>query len=122
MNGEKIKPSQYLATCIFLLIGVILFYSGLFLGISFVLIGIGAMLIGWGVAIVALLTVLFQTKAQDKRHASVASIAFIFLNTNRKFTSSVVLIETGIIIEDKKRSQLIQPMFAVAISISLKAL
>ncbi|HMW19777.1 MAG TPA: NnrS family protein [Nitrosomonas sp.] len=78
MNGEKIKPSQYLSTCIFMLIGVILFYSGLFWGISFVLIGIGAMLIGWGVAIVALLTVLFQTKAQDKRHASVASIAFIF--------------------------------------------
>lgn len=78
MNGEKIKPSQYLSTCIFMSIGVILFYSGLFMGVSLVLIGIGSMLIGWGVAIVALLKVLFQTKAEDKRHASIASVAFIF--------------------------------------------
>ncbi|MBK7364536.1 MAG: NnrS family protein [Nitrosomonas sp.] len=78
MNGEKIKPSQYLSTCIFMLIGVILFYSGLFMGVWLVLIGISSMLVGWGVAIAALLKILFQAKTEDKRHASIASVAFIF--------------------------------------------
>ena len=63
MNGEKIKPSQYLSTCIFMLIGVILFYSGLFMGVWLVLIGISSMLVGWGVAIAALLKILFQFMA-----------------------------------------------------------
>lgn len=78
MNGEKIKPNQYLLTCIFMLIGVILFYSGLFTGVTLILTGIASMLIGWGVAIVVLLKVLLQTKAEDKRHASIVSVAFIF--------------------------------------------
>ena len=78
MNGEKIKPHHFLATCLFMAGGVILFYMGLFAGKGLLATGIVLMLTGWGIAIMALLQVLFNTQAQDKRHARVASIAFIF--------------------------------------------
>lgn len=77
MNGEKIKLRQYISTCILMLIGVILFYAGLFIGLSLILVGITLILIGWGIAIFALLSVLFRAKAEDKRHASIASVAVI---------------------------------------------
>ncbi|MDV6343503.1 NnrS family protein [Nitrosomonas sp. Is37] len=78
MNGEKIKPRHYLATCMFMAGGVALFYAGLYLGKPILVAGIAVMLTGWGIAIMALLRVLLQTQAQDKRHAQVASVAFIF--------------------------------------------
>lgn len=78
MNGEKIKPRQFLATCLFMAGGVMLFYAGLFAGKNILLGGIVLMLTGWGIAILALLRVLLSTQAEDKRHARVASVAFIF--------------------------------------------
>ena len=78
MNGEKIKPRYYLATCIFMAGGMALFYAGLYISKTLLVAGIVAMLTGWGIAIIALLRVLLQTQAQDKRHARVASVALIF--------------------------------------------
>ncbi|AKH37469.1 MULTISPECIES: NnrS family protein [Nitrosomonas] len=78
MNGEKIKPRYYLATCIFMAGGMALFYAGLYISKTLLVAGIATMLTGWGIAIIALLRVLLQTQAQDKRHARVASVALIF--------------------------------------------
>ncbi|SFI98112.1 NnrS family protein [Nitrosomonas sp. Nm34] len=78
MNGEKIKPRYYLATCIFMAGGMALFYAGLYISKTLLVAGIAAMLTGWGSAIIALLRILLQTQAQDKRHARVASVALIF--------------------------------------------
>lgn len=78
MNGEKIKPRYYLATCIFMAGGIALFYAGLYISKTLLVTGIAAMLTGWGIAIIALLRILLQTQAQDKRHARVASVALIF--------------------------------------------
>lgn len=78
MNGEKIRPRHYLATCLLMAGGIALFYAGLFAGKGILAMAIIAMLTGWGIAIMALLRVLFNTQAEDKRHARVASVAFIF--------------------------------------------
>lgn len=78
LNGEKIKPRHFLATCLLMGGGVVIFYAGLFIGKPVLAAGILAMLTGWGVAIRALLQVLLLTQAQDKRHARVASAALVF--------------------------------------------
>lgn len=78
MNGEKIRPRYFLATCLFMAGGVILFYAGLFISKTILAAGIVAMLTGWGIAIMALLRVLLNTQAKDKRHARVAAAALIF--------------------------------------------
>lgn len=78
MNGEKIKSHHFLGTCLFMAGGIVMFYAGLFIGKPVLAAGIIAMLTGWAIAIMALLRVLLNTQAQDKRHARVASIAFIF--------------------------------------------
>lgn len=77
MNGEKIRPRHFLATCLLMAGGVILFYAGLVVGKTLLAVGIIAMLSGWGIAIMALLRVLINTQAEDKRHARVASVAFV---------------------------------------------
>lgn len=78
MNGAKIKPRHFLGTCLLLMIGVVLFYFGLTTHIAILAAGVVTMLVGWGVAIYALLHVLLGASGQDKRHATVTSIALLF--------------------------------------------
>lgn len=77
MNGEKISPRHFLATCLLLTIGVTLFYIGLIVDKSILAAGVAIMLAGWSVAFYALLRVLINASGQDKRHAIVASIAML---------------------------------------------
>lgn len=77
LNGEKIKPRYFLATCLFMAGGVAMFYGGLYTTKPVLASGILLMLTGWAIAIMALLRVLLQTQTQDKRHARVASVALI---------------------------------------------
>ena len=78
MNGEKIKPRHYLATCLSLMIGVVLFYFGLATDTAILAAGVVIMLVGWSVAIYTLLHVLIGASGQEKRHAIVTSIALLF--------------------------------------------
>lgn len=78
MNGEKIKPRHFLATCLSLMIGVALFYFGLATDTAILAAGVVTMLAGWSVAIYALLHVLIGASGQEKRHAIVTSIALLF--------------------------------------------
>ena len=75
MNGAKIKPRYFLATCLLLTIGVALFYFGLVKDKVILATGVGVMLMGWSVAFYALLQVLIGASGQEKRHAIVTSIA-----------------------------------------------
>lgn len=77
MNGEKIKANQYMAVCLLMASGVILFYAGLAAGKFLISAGLLLMLIGWALAIIALFRVLFLAPAGDKRHAWTAGLAFI---------------------------------------------
>jgi uncharacterized protein involved in response to NO len=75
MNGEKISPRHFLATCLLLTVGVALFYIGLIVDKSILAAGVAVMLTGWSVAFYALLRVLINASGQDKRHAIAAGIA-----------------------------------------------
>ena len=77
MNGEKIRADQYMAVCLLMTVGVVLFYAGLVAGKFLVSAGLLLMLIGWAYAIAILFRVLFTAPAGDKRHAWVAGMAFI---------------------------------------------
>lgn len=78
MNGAKIRPRHFLATCLALLIGVVLFYFGLATHTAILAAGVVIMLAGWSVAIYALLHVLICASGQEKRHAIVTGIALLF--------------------------------------------
>ncbi|GJL73460.1 MAG: hypothetical protein NMNS01_26590 [Nitrosomonas sp.] len=78
MNGAKIRPRHFLATCLSLLIGVVLFYVGLATHTAILAAGVVIMLAGWSVAIYALLHVLFGASGQEKRHAIVTGVALLF--------------------------------------------
>lgn len=75
MNGEKVKPREYMSTCLLMLCGVLLFYGGLVAGEELSIVGVAIMLIGWSLAVYVLLRILFTTAPQDKRHARVTSVA-----------------------------------------------
>lgn len=77
MNGEKIRPNRYMAVCLLMVCGVILFYAGLFAGKLLISAGLLLMLTGWANAIAALFHVLLTAPAGDKRHAWVAGTAFV---------------------------------------------
>lgn len=77
MNGDKVKPREYVATCALMVAGVVLFYVGLLTHKAIIILGIELMLIGWSVAVYVLYRILLNTPAQDKRHARVISIALL---------------------------------------------
>lgn len=78
MNGEKVKPGEYVATSLFMAAGVMLFYIGLVTHKVIVIIGIELMLGGWSIAVYVLFRILLTTPAaQDKRHARVTSVALL---------------------------------------------
>ncbi len=78
MSGDKIKPSHYIATCLLITIGAVMFYAGLIIDQSIVVYGVATMLVGWCVAFYALQRVLMSAPGKDKRHAKVTSVALGF--------------------------------------------
>ena len=77
MDGEKVKPREYMATCILMAAGVVLFYAGLLTHKAIIIAGVELMLTGWGIAVYVLFRILFSAKGQDKRHARVTSAALL---------------------------------------------
>ncbi|MBP6367492.1 MAG: NnrS family protein [Nitrosomonas sp.] len=75
MNGEKVKPREYMTTCLLMTIGITLFYAGLCIDKTLVTAGVAIMLAGWSIAVFVLFRILLNTPDQDKRHAKVTSIA-----------------------------------------------
>lgn len=77
MNGDKVKPREYVATCAFLTIGNALFYIGLLTHKAISIAGAEMMLIGWSIALYVLVRILWTTPTQDKRHAYVTTVALL---------------------------------------------
>ncbi len=77
MNGDKVKPCEYMATSVLMVLGVVLFYVGLLTHKAIIIAGVELMLVGWGVAVYVLFRILLTTPAQDKRHARVISAALL---------------------------------------------
>ncbi|PXW86860.1 uncharacterized protein involved in response to NO [Nitrosomonas sp. Nm84] len=77
MNGDKVKPREYMATSLLMALGVVLFYAGLLTHKVVIIMGVEIMLVGWGVAVYVLFRILLGTPAQDKRHARVTSAALL---------------------------------------------
>ncbi|MBL0010164.1 MAG: NnrS family protein [Nitrosomonas sp.] len=77
MNGDKVKPHEYMATSVLMVLGVVLFYVGLLTHKAIIIAGVELMLVGWGVAVYVLFRILLTTPAQDKRHARVISAALL---------------------------------------------
>lgn len=77
MNGEKVKPSEYMTTCLLMAAGIGLFYAGLLFDKTIIMAGVAIMLTGWSVAVVVLFHILFKARGQDKRHAVVTSAALL---------------------------------------------
>lgn len=77
MDGEKVKPREYMATCLLMAAGVVLFYAGLLTHKAIIIAGVELMLTGWGIAVYVLFRILFSAKGQDKRHARVTSAALL---------------------------------------------
>ena len=75
MNGEKVKPREYMTTCLLMTIGIMLFYAGLCVDKTLITAGVAIMLAGWSIAVFVLFRILLNTPDQDKRHAKVTSIA-----------------------------------------------
>ncbi|MBX3615646.1 NnrS family protein [Nitrosomonas sp.] len=77
MNGDKVKPSEYVATCVLMASGVALFYAGLLTHRIISIAGVELMLTGWSIAVYVLLRILLTAPAADKRHARVTSVALV---------------------------------------------
>lgn len=77
MNGELIRPQQYMFVSVLMTLGVAFFYIGLAVGQFLAVIGILLMLVGWARGVVALFKVLRSAPARDKRHAWITGLAFI---------------------------------------------
>lgn len=77
MNGDKVKPREYLAACALMAAGVVLFYAGLLTHKAIIIAGVELMLAGWSIAVYVLFRILLTTPAQDKRHARVTSAALL---------------------------------------------
>lgn len=75
MDGEKVKPREYMATCLLMAAGMVLFYAGLLTHKAIIIAGVELMLTGWGIAVYVLFRILFSATGQDKRHARVTSAA-----------------------------------------------
>ncbi|SFE58477.1 NnrS family protein [Nitrosomonas sp. Nm166] len=77
MNGDKVKPREYMTTCLLMVLGVVLFYVGLVTHKIIIIMGVEIMLAGWGVAVYVLFRILLLTPAEDKRHPRVTSVALL---------------------------------------------
>ncbi|MCC7090870.1 MAG: NnrS family protein [Nitrosomonas sp.] len=77
MNGDKVRPREYVMTCVAMAAGVALFYAGLLTHKAISIAGVELMLAGWSVAVYVLFRILLTTPAQDKRHARVISVALL---------------------------------------------
>ena len=77
MNGDKVRPREYVMTCAAMAAGVMLFYAGLLTHKAISIAGVELMLAGWSVAVYVLFRILLTTPAQDKRHARVTSVALL---------------------------------------------
>jgi uncharacterized protein involved in response to NO len=77
MNGEKVKPQEYIATCALMAAGVVLFYAGLLTHKVISITGVELMLAGWSIAVYVLFRILLTTPVQDKRHARITSVALL---------------------------------------------
>ncbi|MBS0422989.1 MAG: NnrS family protein [Proteobacteria bacterium] len=77
MNGEKVKPQEYVTACLLMAGGVVLFYAGLLTHKAISITGVELMLSGWGIALYVLLRILLTASAEDKRHARVTSVALV---------------------------------------------
>jgi uncharacterized protein involved in response to NO len=77
MNGEKVRPREYMATCLLMAAGVLLFYVGMLTGKPVVMTGVAIMLAGWSAACTVLLRVMIGASGKDKRHAMVTSTALL---------------------------------------------
>lgn len=77
MNGDKVKPQEYIATCALMVTGVVLFYAGLLTHKAISITGVELMLTGWGIALYVLLRILLTAPSEDKRHARVTSVALL---------------------------------------------
>lgn len=77
MNGDKVRPREYVMTCVAMAAGVALFYAGLLTHKAISIAGVELILAGWSVAVYVLFRILLTTPAQDKRHARVISVALL---------------------------------------------
>lgn len=77
MNGKKIAKHVYMTTCILMIAGVALFYTGLFHEKWISIAGVTAILGGFINAFRSLQNILIQAKDQDRRHAAVTSTALL---------------------------------------------
>lgn len=77
MNGDKVKPREYVMTCGAMAAGVVLFYAGLLTHKAISIAGVELMLAGWSVAVYVLFRILLTAPTQDKRHARVTSVALL---------------------------------------------
>jgi uncharacterized protein involved in response to NO len=77
LNGEKIPQWDFLASCLLMTAGILLFYLGLLTGLQVVAAGGALLLAGFSVAIRALARVLLRAKDQDRRHAAAAMAALV---------------------------------------------
>ncbi|MCB1949231.1 NnrS family protein [Nitrosomonas sp.] len=77
LNGKKISKNVYMTTCLLMVVGVALFYTGLIHGQWLSILGVTAILGGFISAFRALQLVLIQAKGQDRRHAIVTSTALL---------------------------------------------
>jgi len=76
MAGTEISARRYVPAFAFLLLGVALFYIGLFLGHAWLVVAVISSLSGWAIALYALLRVLLDTRPSDKRHTIALFVAF----------------------------------------------
>ncbi|SER21944.1 uncharacterized protein involved in response to NO [Nitrosomonas sp. Nm51] len=77
LNGKKITKHVYMTTCLLMVTGVALFYTGLIHGQWISVLGVIALLGGFINAFRALQLVLVKAKEQDRRHAIATSTALL---------------------------------------------
>ena len=75
MNGEKVLSRYYIPAFLFMMAGVILFYTGLFLDATLLMFSVMLMMTGWAIALYALVRVQVRAAHPDKRHPAVTSLA-----------------------------------------------
>lgn len=77
MNGEKIQPRHFVASCLLMIAGIAIFYLGLATEKLIAATGVAILLGGFSIAVYALLRVLLKAKDKDRRHSTAASAALI---------------------------------------------
>ncbi|MDX8380072.1 MAG: NnrS family protein [Gallionella sp.] len=75
MNGREIAKPYYLTSFALLMLGVFVFYMGLWVSPTLLIVSTLSTLAGWGVALYALLRVLLDVPHPDKKHPIIIFIA-----------------------------------------------